>query len=147
MLEFRFGRSFGDLEREMDRFFDHYRQQKRPIVQFRQSVWHPLVDLYETPDKVVALVELAGVERDQVEVTVDNQTLIVRGQRVDRGTDERQAYHVMEINEGPFERAILLPCSVSSAGTSAEFRNGMLEISMPKQAEQPISIKIANSPE
>jgi len=142
MIQFRFGRPYDDLEHEVNRLLEHYRQPKRPPVQFRMSAWHPLVDLYETPDMLVALVELAGVAEEDVEVVVDGRTLTVRGQRSSHTRHERQAYHVLEINEGLFERVLSLPWKVDGEGTKAEFHRGLLEVCMPKLREQAVSITV-----
>jgi HSP20 family protein len=138
-------RSFGDMDREIDRFIDQYQRHKRPAVQFGAHHWRPLVDLFETPDMVVALVELAGVDQEQLDVVVEGTVLTVRGRR-EQATDQRpSSYHIMEINHGPFERAIQLPTRVDGEQTRARMHEGMLEICMPKVRAQQISVTITST--
>jgi len=137
----RFSPFYGDLDREIERFIDQQRQ-KRPPVQFRTSGWRPAVNLFETPDMVVALVELAGVDETQVEIVIQDRMLLLRGQRGEATEHRAHSYHIMEINEGPFERVVPLPASVDGESTSAEMRNGMLQICMPKTQAQQIAISV-----
>lgn len=143
----RFQPYFGDLDREVDRFIDRMQRQKRPPVQFGREGWLPLIDVFETPDMVVAIVELAGVDESQVQVTVRDATLIVSGQRRTRTEHQPASYHILEINQGPFERAVALPAAVDAEGTKASIRNGLLEVCMPKLRRQHISITVVQSEE
>lgn len=137
----RFSPFYGDLDREIGRFIDRQRQ-KRPAVQFQGAAWRPQVDLFETQDMVVALVELAGVDQSQVDITIEERLLIVRGQRSDLSEHQPHSYHIMEISHGSFERAVPLPASVDAEATQADIRNGMLQICMPKSRRQEIAISI-----
>src|SRR5438132_14277288 len=123
----RFSAFYGDLDREIDRFIDRQRQ-KRPAVQFRGAAWRPQVDLFETADMVVALVELAGVDQNHVDITVSDRLLIVRGQRSDLTEHRPHSYHIMEISHGPFERSVPLPASVDADATQADVRNGIRQV-------------------
>jgi len=138
-------RSFGDIDREIDRFIDQYQRHKRPAVHFGAHSWRPLVDVFETPDMVVALVELAGVDQEQLEVVVEDRVLTIRGRRGE-GTDQRpSSYHIMEISHGPFERTIQLPTRVDGENTRAATHEGLLEVRMPKLQPQQISITITSN--
>jgi len=132
----------GDFDREIDRFFDHVQRRKRQPVQFTSQTWRPLMDVFETDDMVVALVELAGVDEGQLEVTVEDRTLAIRGSRGQTSEHQPHSYYVMEINHGPFERVLQLPAQVDPRGTRAATRNGLLEICMPKIKAQQITITI-----
>jgi HSP20 family protein len=93
---------------------------------FRQSQWQPLVDAYRTPTGWLLKYELAGVGPDEVEVTVSERTITVRGTRRDIRVDECQQSHVMEISYNQFERVVELPSDLSGLRPAVEFRNGML---------------------
>jgi len=132
---------FGDLDREIDRFIDQQRR-KRPVAQFGSRAWQPNMDLFETEDMVVAILELAGINQDSLDLTVDQRALLVRGQRAPATQHQPYSYHHMEIAYGPFERALTLPAAVDTEQTTARVRDGMLEICMPKQRAQQISINV-----
>ena len=127
-----------DLQREMERFLDHVARQKGRSIVFQPAAWQPRVDLYETPASVVVVVELPGIAPEQIEVIVDRGTLLVRGVREERALpgcargDLKQAYHMMEIHFGPFERIIHLPLPVAPDRAEAEYQLGFLEIRLPK---------------
>lgn len=140
----RFDAHFGDLDREIDRYIDQMQRQKRPVVQFGHRVWRPLVDLFETEDMLVAVVELAGVDQDALDISVEDRTLAVRGRRILGSDRQPSSYHVMEISHGLFERVVPLPASVDPDKTSANVRNGMLEVCMPKAKRQRISITVVS---
>lgn len=142
----RFESYFRDLDREIDRYIQQMQRQKRPVVQFGQRAWRPLIDLFETDDMLVAIVELAGVDQDALDITVEGRLLAVRGQRTLGSEQQPSSYHVMEINHGLFERIVPLPTSVDPEGTSANVRNGMLEVCMPKAKAQRISISTQSEP-
>ena len=134
---------YGDLDREIDRFFDHFQRQKRPVVQFGSRAWQPRVDLFETTDMVVAVVELAGVLEEQVDLVVQSKALVVRGQRGDPSEHRPHSYHLLEIASGAFERVVPLPAGVDPENTTAALRNGLLEVCMPKSRPRAITITIA----
>lgn len=138
----RFSPYFGDLDREVDRFIERMQRQKRPLVQFGGEGWAPLMDVFETEDMVVAIVELAGVDESQLQVTVQDRMLTVSGLRQHRTEHQPYSYHIIEISQGPFERTIPLPAVVDAEQTKAAIRNGMLEVCMPKQQAQRISINV-----
>jgi len=127
-------------DRDVDRFFNHVQRQKRPPVQFTTRSWRPAVDMFETPDMLVAIVELAGVDENQVEVVVQDRVLAIRGTRSFASEHQPHSYQVMEMQHGPFERVLHLPLQVDPEATRANMRNGMLEICMPKARTQQIRV-------
>jgi HSP20 family protein len=129
---------YGDLQREMERFLDHLAHQKGRSFVFQSPAWQPRVDLYETPDCLVAIVELPGVSPEGVELIVDRGMLLLRGTRGEPAlpgcarAETKQAYHLMEIHFGAFERSLKLPAPVDSARVEAQYEAGFLEVRMPK---------------
>lgn len=93
--------------------------------------WKPGIDIYDTSDAVVVIVELAGVEPDAVDVTVSGRLLRIRGTRQPRFRPGYRQFHRLEIARGAFERIVELPETVDSGGTEATYRDGFLEIVLP----------------
>lgn len=122
----------GDLQREMERYLQHFSQRKPRAVMFSQRVWAPSVDLYETPEAVVAVVDLAGVSQDDIELVVGRNSLTLRGVRKDQGERTDRRYTCLEIPFGPFERTVDFIAAVNPDGTTAGYRMGFLEVVMPK---------------
>ncbi len=96
----------------------------------RSSVWSPPTDVYETEEKYVIKVEIAGMRDDDFEVAFENGVLMIAGYRSD--LNERRAYHQMEIRFGRFEIAVEIPISVDMEKATAEYRDGFLTIVLPK---------------
>lgn len=99
------------------------------------NLWTPPTDIYETEENFVVKVEIAGMHEDDFEVLVEDQVLMIRGSRSD--TNERRAYHQMEIRFGKFEIVLSLPRGVDLDKAAAEYKDGFLTILFPKiQAKQ-----------
>lgn len=134
-----------DMQRQMERFLEHFASCKRQPVMFSAGVWQPAVDVYETPDEVVVLADLAGVVREDVRIVLHNNTLLLTGERRDSRVGKPRIYQVMEVNFGRFQRAIELPAVVEAENASARLDHGFLVIVLTKAAQPtmkrvPISI-------
>lgn len=100
------------------------------------SAWSPNTDVYETPDHLCVKMEIAGIEREDLEITLNDRMLLVRGYRKDpcRDRHQRCSFRQMEIDYGYFERRIVIPRSVDGTHVRATFENGFLHIELPKAA-------------
>ncbi len=127
--------SMDDVWKQMERFIDHVSTSKRPLTVFTHSTWQPLIDVYENPEQVVVVVDLAGINREELELSVDGQCLVLRGSRKDLLRGRKQRCYVLEISFGPFERVIPLPAQVDADHTEANYVDGFLEIVLPKAKE------------
>lgn len=121
-----------NLQREMEQLMDDFATRKPPMVRFSPRTWEPSVDVYETDNEVLILIELAGVKEDEIEVAVDNKTVTIKGDRKDIKRGIRRTYSQMEILWGPFERNIPLTTNVDVSQVKAYYESGFLEIVLPK---------------
>lgn len=99
------------------------------------SAWAPNTDVYETPDDLIVRMEMAGVQQGDLEITLNDRLLLVRGHRKDtsqHGHQHRCTFRQMEIDYGYFERRIVIPRSVDGSRVRAQFNNGFLCIELPK---------------
>ena len=141
-----------DLQREMQRYLAHFRRAgKRPTIIFTQHaqaspVWTPAVDMYETSDAIVVVFDLAGVEAEKTELNVEPHLLRVRGVRHERHSpehpDEPRSYHALEIPYGRFERDVQLPPAIDTNAARASYREGLLEITIPKRVPRQVPISV-----
>ncbi len=114
--------------RDLDRLFDEItRQADRP--------WIPRVDIFETEDQLSIRVEVPGMNPDDIDVTVEDSTLVISGRRAFESEDESKTFHRREIARGEFRRMIYLPDEYDTENISAEYHDGILEISLPKRPE------------
>lgn len=108
------------------------------VVTSRPRAWRPPTDVYEHDDRIVVRVEIAGMNESDFSISLDSNILTVRGVRAD--SNERRAYHQMEINFGEFMTAVEFTIPIDSQHVRAEYQNGFLWIYLPKA--QPKVIKI-----
>ncbi|MBI5686374.1 MAG: Hsp20/alpha crystallin family protein [Verrucomicrobia bacterium] len=94
--------------------------------------WIPSADVYETPERWVVKMEVAGINREDVEITLDDRTLVVRGCRPDPCRTGQCKFRQVEIDYGQFERRFIIPKSVDAERVTASYRNGFLVIELPK---------------
>lgn len=129
------------LREAMDHLFDD--AFTRPVSMAGSSV--PAIDLYQTNDAVVLKAALPGFKPDDVQISVTNDVLTLRGEyKQENGNEQGDVvYHVRERRYGSFERSLTLPTSVQTDKAKAEFENGILTIQLPKSEEaKPKSISI-----
>jgi HSP20 family protein len=107
--------------------------------QVQSSIWSPPTDVYETDDAYAVRVEIAGMREDDFEVVVENNTLLISGNRPD--IPERRAYHQMEIRFGKFVTAIGLPGPVDIDRAVAQYADGFLTITLPKSKPNQIKVE------
>jgi HSP20 family protein len=108
-------------------------------VQVRAGVWSPPTDAYETEVAYVVRVEVAGMREENIDITVEENVLVISGSRPD--VPERRAYHQMEIRFGKFETIISLPGPIDLEQSRAEYEDGFLTVTLPKAKPNQISVQ------
>ena len=98
--------------------------------------WQPRVDMCETPEAFIVEVELPGVQREDVRIEVQDDTLYITGERRTNSERQERNYHYMERSYGRFERQLRLPGTVAREAIQAEFDAGILIITLPKRAQR-----------
>ncbi len=122
--------------RPMD-FSDDFWRMDREVQQFIECIfgsysWKPSVDVYETDKEIIVLIDIAGVNKEDIQIFIKGNLVTVRGTRREPDINRKEAYHQMEINYGTFERVISLPVVVREEDAKASFQNGILKIVFPK---------------
>lgn len=124
-----------DLQKEMEKFFEHVGRWKRPVF-FFEKAWKPRCDVSETESEIVVVAEIAGMDTEKVDIEVEGDDLYISGARQDRNRSTSKHYQLMEITYGAFERVIRLPARVDAAGATAAYEDGFLEIRLPKAGKK-----------
>jgi HSP20 family protein len=133
-------RGLTDMHNDINRVFDTY---FGPRPQAVERTWAPPLDVYETKDDLVIAVELPGVREKDVHLSIMGEVLSLRGQRVSNGEVREENYHRIERWSGTFERHIQLPIPVQADKVRAIYRDGVLDVRLPKVEEvKPREIKI-----
>ncbi len=98
--------------------------------------WVPPVDIYETKDgSLVVKAELPGLKREDIDVTVEDNILTIRGERRQEHEDRSGRVHRMERTYGEFSRSFTLPAEVDTEQIRAEYRDGTLTVTLPRRPE------------
>ena len=105
--------------------------------QIRSNAWSPPTDEYETEEAYIIRMEIAGMHEDDFEVSLENNTLLISGSRLD-DLPERRAYQQMELRFGKFASAINLPGPVNIEQARAEYKDGFLIIVLPKENQNKV---------
>ena len=135
-------REMARLSEEMNRLVGDVFGQGQGRESLR-GAWVPSVDILEKEDAIVIRTDLPGLTADDVDVSVDNGLLVIRGERKFEDAAEHETLHRVERLYGAFERTFQLPRSVDPSKVKARFANGVLELTLPKREEsRPRSIKI-----
>ncbi len=108
-----------------------------------ESLWSPVVDVYETEESIRLVADLPGVKQEEIQVSIEGDTLTLKGERKRDAEVKEDQYYRVERSYGTFQRSITLPSVVDPHKVKATYRDGVLEILLPKKEEaKPKEIKI-----
>jgi HSP20 family protein len=99
------------------------------------AAWTPACDVYETEKAIVLKVELPGIKKENVVVSIENNLLTIHGERKFEEETKRENYFRVERSYGEFFRSFTLPNYIEPAKIIAEFKEGLLEVVLPKREE------------
>jgi len=122
-------RELAQLRERINRLFEESLSGREPA---ETGPWAPLVDIYETDQELVLAAELPGLSREQIGVELDGDRLTLKGERK---ADAGRSYLRVERPQGPFERSFTLNVPVDESRMTATYRDGVLEIVLPKAGE------------
>jgi HSP20 family protein len=100
-----------------------------------RGAWSPSVDIFENKDQIVLEADLPGMRPEDVDISIENNLLTIRGERRFEKKDEGDNFHRVERSYGSFARSFTLPPTVSSENANAEFENGLLRLTLAKREE------------
>ena len=139
-LPSRYQDPFQSFRAEMDRLFDSFLGGVPSLTSLRQGfsgaqVMTPTLDVKENEKEIVVKADLPGMDEKDINLTIHNGMLSLRGEKKSEHTDERENYHVMERSYGSFQRSIRLPDTIDEDKAEARFDKGVLTITLPKRPE------------
>ncbi|NIR49249.1 Hsp20/alpha crystallin family protein [candidate division KSB1 bacterium] len=136
----------------MERFFDE--MWRTPFSRFLRTPslfdtdtewfgWHPMADIEETDDSYLIRMDLPGMKKKDIHVSIDNNVLTIEGERKRDEKSKDENYRIMERFYGKFNRSFTLPSSVDVKSVDAEFKDGVLVVNLKKKEEsKPKAIEI-----
>ena len=136
-------RSMMSFRDEMDRMLDDFYGRMSPSGESYEGDWLPAMDMRENDGEVLVSLELPGMSKSDIKVSVKNDVLSITGEKKAEKTDEKENVHRVERTYGYFKRSVALPVEVDSGKVKASFKDGVLKVTLPKvEAKKPKEIPI-----
>ena len=117
---------------EFDRLFDGFFGRLPARGTRREGTWMPPVDFEETGNEFIVRAEIAGLKKEDVKVSISGDRLHISGERRKENEEKGKTFHRVERSYGRFERVLVLPAEVDTAGIKAAYEDGILNITLPK---------------
>ena len=135
-------RDLSHMERELRRMLRNFESTGEEPASM--AMWAPPVDIFETDNEVVVRAELPGMDQKDIDIRIDNNVLTIKGERkIDQRVKEEN-YHRIESMYGSFIRSFTLPATVDPDNVKAEYKSGILTVTLPKKEQsKPRQIKVA----
>ncbi len=124
------------LRDEIDRLFEDFlpvRSGERR--DYYAEVWAPAVDIYETKDDVIVKAELPGMKKDDIKINIVDNSLVIEGEKKQEKEVKEENYYRVERRYGAFRRVIDIPVPVKTDEVEAVYKDGVLEVKLPKKEE------------
>lgn len=132
------------LQNSINKLFNDAFTRTNVDEDFALSAWKPVVDIFDKDDAIAIHVELPGVKKEDVAIEVKDNVLTLRGERSESQEIKEDKYYRKERTFGSFHRAFSLPSAINPDTIKATFKDGILEIEIPKPEEQkPKQVKIS----
>lgn len=124
---------FTRLHNQMRRLMDDMLHQLSPRFLLDQRIWSPQIDILETPEAFMIVAELSGLKREDIQISVKKNRVFISGRRERPVMANAVRYLQMEIEFGSFERIFQLPVLVEELKIQAQYREGLLVVTLPKK--------------
>jgi len=135
MIKYDPFRELRSLQDEVNRLFNTGVSRSENGEDIMRGAWSPSVDIFENKDKIVLEAELAGMKPEEVDISIENNIITLKGERKFEKTEDKDNYHRVERSYGSFVRSFTLPRTVVSDEAEASFNNGVLSVTLPKREE------------
>ena len=131
-IKIRIGDNFDGLCSKIEKTIEDMFRSMNPIFSLSECSWKPQMDIYEIPEEIIIIAEIAGVNKENVEVEISSKAVKIYGYRIELPRLENTKYRLAEIQYGKFERILFLPVSIDTDKVTASYLNGFLQIRLAK---------------
>jgi HSP20 family protein len=133
----RGGKEISRFGSELDSLYDRFlgRGSMIPARFLQEEALFPVLDIGEGKKEITVLAEIPGVEADDLDVSLDGRTLIIKGEKKQEKEDKDENYHHMERSYGYFRRTVQLPVDVDPSKVEASYKKGVLKVTLKKTKE------------
>ncbi len=145
-IKIRFTNDFDRMGSKFEKTIAEMFHTMNPMISFAKSSWKPPIDIFETPDSILITAEIAGVEKEDLELEINSRAIRISGRRIPMPSADNGRYRLAEIQYGVFERIMHLPVMIDPEKVTASYKKGLLQINLTKLTHE-TSYKIPISDE
>lgn len=131
-IKIRFSNDFDPIGSNLDETIDDIFRSMNPLFTISERAWKPQMDIYETAEEIIIRAEIAGVDKENLEVEISSRAVKIFGTRTEPIGDQSATYRLAEIQYGKFERILYLPAPIDTDIVSTSYTNGLLQIHLAK---------------
>ena len=131
-IKIRIGDNFDGLYSKIEKTIENMFRSMNPIFSLSECTWKPQMDIYEIPEEIIIIAEIAGVNKENLEVEISSKAVKIYGYRIELPHVKNTKYRLAEIQYGKFERILFLPASIDTDKVTASYLNGFLQIRLAK---------------
>lgn len=123
---------------------DNFFSSQRPLFSLSDQVWNPPTDVFETPEATMIRMEVAGLDEQHLNITAQQNVLIVQGRRALPSPPEQVNFHLMEIHHGNFQRVFQFSFTLAKEDIRATYDKGflMIELKRPRMSVTQVTVEI-----
>ncbi len=137
IIKIRLSSDFEPMASKFEKTISEMFRSMNPMFAFSKNSWKPQLDMYETPDAIIVIVEIAGVEKKDLEIEINTRSIRISGKRLSNPLAQNGRYRVAEIQYGAFDRILYLPAAIDTGKAEASFKTGLLYVFLPKLKSEP----------
>jgi HSP20 family protein len=131
-IKIRFTKDFDNLGSSFEKTVEDLFRTINPMFRIAEQKWKPQMDMYETPDEIIIMGEIAGVNKEDLELEISSKAVRVQGNRTQVPRIDNAKFRLAEIQYGKFERILYLPSPIDPEVVSASYTNGFLQVRLAK---------------
>lgn len=131
-IKIRFTKDFDQLDSTFEKTVEDLFRTINPMFSIAEQKWKPQMDMYETPEEIIIMGEIAGVNKEDLELEISSKAVRVKGNRIQFPRIDNVKYRLAEIQYGKFERVLYLPSPIDPEVVSASYANGFLQVRLAK---------------
>ena len=131
-IKIKFGDEIHHFESGLGKTIDDMFRSINPMFTISERTWKPQMDIFETPDEIIIIAEMAGVDKEDLELEISNKAVKIFGVRGEMPRMENATYMLAEIQYGKFERTLYLPAPIDTEKVTASYQDGFLKVRLTK---------------
>jgi len=131
-IKIQFSNNFDELGSRIEKTIEDMFRSMNPVFSLSECTWKPQMDIYEIPEEIIIIAEIAGVNKENLGIKINSKAVKIYGYRTELPHVENIKYRLAEIRYDKFERTLFLPAPIDTDKVTASYINGFLQIKLAK---------------